>query len=78
MTVIRVLAVYLHQGHVLHPKLCYGVAAEVAAGLSGLGLADIVNEPADLSLEALTWPADMATAGEISPDPMEHPHDDAR
>lgn len=56
MTAIRLRVAYLHQGHALQPGTTYEVAADVAAGLCGLELADEAAGPADTTLDGLTWP----------------------
>ncbi len=72
MKTIKVSTIYLHQGHKLSPKLAYGVPDAVANGMVRLGLAQHVSEPADLTLDGLTWDADTKRADKVQPDDLTH------
>jgi hypothetical protein len=67
--------VFLHGDHRLAPGTTYQVAADVAAGLCGLELADEAPGPANTTLDGLTWPG-VAMAPIILPHSLEHPQDD--
>lgn len=61
---------YVHQGTQLSSKLVYEVMDEVADGMAGLGLAQIVADPADLTLVGLTWESGTVLAQQVAPAPI--------
>lgn len=60
---------YKHQGVLMSHKLIYAAPAEVAEGLTSLGLAVQTVDKPDLILEGLTWDSDTSLyASPVTPD----------
>lgn len=78
MASYRPLVLYKHGGHILHPKLTYGLPPGMGKKMVEFGIFEKVEAPADVDLSGMDW--DEGTqlynpSHKIIPDPIDHPQD---